>query len=117
MAIRMAWHGDAAGKILFGWLGLNLGNSMEVAKAEMQRAIGTQGPPRSRPNAPPHVDTRELYDSLFVDVDQAALVGRVGSDVPHAVYTERGTNHVAPRPWFNPSILVSVNKMARELVK
>src|SRR5580692_10986984 len=100
----LIWHGDAARHALLSRIGANLRPALEVARAEMLAKIGTQGPPRSRPFNAPHKDSGDLYASLFVDVSPFGLVGRVGSDVPQAVYTDRGTDRMDPRFWFTVTL-------------
>lgn len=96
-------------------VGANLAPALTHAIDEMHDRIGTQGPPRSSPGEAPHMDSGQLFDSLYIEVDASGLQARIGSTIPWAVYTEQGTDSMAPRPWFLPSILKTANDMAKEL--
>ena len=112
----MTWHGDTATARLRAALAKRLVPALDVAQERMHELIGVQGPPRSDPYNPPHIDTGQLYDSLATEVDAGTLTARLGSFVEWAVYLEQGTPFMAPRPWFLSSILQTQHDIAKELV-
>jgi hypothetical protein len=115
--VDMKWTGDAAGNALKGRLGANLHFFDEVILNKARELIGVQGPPRSLPGDPPHMDSQRLHDSLYDEVDAGALQSRFGSSEEHAVYMEEGTEDVDARPWLIPAIEASADDAAQELAR
>lgn len=115
--MKMRWAGDAARRRIERRLGANLHRADEAILDKARSLIGTQGPPRSDPGDPPHVDSSRLIDSLYDEVDAAGLESLVGSTEDHAVYMEIGTATVAARPWLLPACLMAADDAARELAR
>lgn len=113
----MKWRGDAAARRITRKLGGNLHRADEKILEKARELIGVQGPPRSTPGNPPHIDSSRLIDSLYDEVDATNLGSRIGSTEEHAVYTEVGTPTMAPRPWLAPACILAANDAARELAK
>jgi hypothetical protein len=86
----------------------NLGDAAALLKAEIQAAIGVQGPPRSHVGEKPHRDTGTLQDSIEDQLDADALVARVGSDVPYSATLE-----LEGRPFFVPTLIEHADEIAR----
>lgn len=63
----------------------------------------------SLPGNPPAVDSGNLRNSIRYEVhsEGSEIYGVVGStqkDPDYAVFTEYGTNQMAPRPWLRPAM-------------
>ena len=58
----------------------------------------------SAPYEPPAPDTGELRNSITWGKERLKDGAQVtiGSTAEHSVYTEFGTRHMQPRPWFRP---------------
>jgi len=117
MKMKMKWSGGRAARTIKTRLGRNLHLADDVILDAARQSISIQGPPRSLPGDPPHMDSQRLRDSLYDEVDAAGLKSRFGSTEEHAVYTEIGTPHMAARPWFLPAIVQKADDAARELAK
>ncbi len=115
--MKTNWKGDAITARLKKELADKLQPTLQIALERIHGYIGTQGPPRSAPGAPPHMDSQQLYDSFAIEVDASGLKARLGSFVPWSVYLEEGTPEMEARPFFLMSIVQTTNDMARELGK
>jgi hypothetical protein len=113
--MKMNWYGPKVSTALHGRLGTNVERAGEIIEDHAKYLISTQGPPRSRPGQPPHIDTSELIQSVDHATDFANLVTHVGSDVPHAYWTEVGTVNMAPRPWLRRACIEKADEVAKEL--
>jgi hypothetical protein len=102
---------------LFAHLASNLGDGAALLRAEIQAAIGIQGPPRSEPGSPPHRETGALQESYEDQLDADALVARVGSDSPYVLTLELGGGNVAPRPHFLSTTLEQTDALARVICR
>jgi HK97 gp10 family phage protein len=78
----------------------------EETVAEVKDLIGIQGPPRSAPGEPPHIDTGALIDSYDYNVegDAGTIILEVGSTVEYAPYLEFGTSRMDARPHLRPAL-------------
>jgi hypothetical protein len=83
---------------------------------EIRGEISIQGPPRSEPGHPPHVDTGRLLASWGHVTSAPALRARAYSDVPWSVYLELGTRDMLPRPSILPTLLRTGPALARLIV-
>lgn len=72
--------------------------------ADIRRRIAIEGPPRSAPGQPPHMDSGELHDSIVWEADPINMRVYVIADAPHAALVEYGTSRVAPRPFMRESL-------------
>lgn len=71
----------------------------------------------SSPGAPPAVDTGTLRRSMQLDASRITDPNprvRVGTNIQYAKGLEYGTRHVAPRPYFRPTVR-KVRPMIRKL--
>ncbi len=64
----------------------------------------------SMPGNPPAVDTGNLRNSIRYEVhpegkEVYGIVGSTQKDPDYAVFTEYGTNKMAPRPWLRPAMI------------
>jgi HK97 gp10 family phage protein len=73
---------------------------------DLRTTISIQGPPRSQPWDPPHVETGYLLRSYSVDVSSGRPVITVSMSTYayYAHYLEFGTRHMAARPHFRPAV-------------
>lgn len=63
------------------------------------------GADRSAPGEPPRKQTGRLRESVAYEVDERALEGRVGTNVPYGKYLELGTRRgILPRPWLRRAL-------------
>lgn len=81
----------------------------------IQTEIGTQGPPRSTPGNPPHIDTRALRDGISYTVDSDGV--SVTSDQPYALDLEYGTAAMGARPFVRPVLAKSAADIQKILDK
>jgi hypothetical protein len=109
MSVRVVSYEAAVKQALGVKLASNLGDAAALLKAEIQAAIGVQGPPRSHPGEYPHRDTGALQESIEDQLDADNLVARVSSDMPYA-----GTLEVSmDRAYFVPVLLEQSDALAR----
>jgi len=66
--------------------------------------IGIQGPPRSEPGEPPHMDTQYLRDSATYTVSPTGEALSLGSPAEYLAFLEIGTAKMRPRPSLGPTI-------------
>lgn len=115
--MKNTWHGDRATRVLMRLAGENVRDAaMELAQL-VRDEIAIQGPPRSEPGEPPHMDTQRLIASYGSSYDTANLASRVGSDVPWSAYLEAGTPHMRPRPHLVSTLIVHADDLARIVVR
>lgn len=90
----------------------------------MRRAIAEPGSGRvyrrgnvrhraSAPGEPPATDTGYLLNSVGTEIYE--LQAYVGNTAQYALYLERGTRHIAPRPFVRESARRVLDQMRREL--
>jgi hypothetical protein len=115
--VRMKWYGPQATSRLEKKLGGNMERAGRELALRVRTAISTQGPPRSAPGQPPHIDTQVLIASYGHETDYANLGTRIGSDVPYSVYLEAGTPDMAARPHLVSTLLASANDLAHLIAK
>ena len=87
--------------------------SMAKTERDMSKAYFTNNKTKahhpSLPGNPPAPDTGNLRNSIRYEVhsEGSEIYGVVGStqkDPDYAVFTEYGTNKMAPRPWLRPAM-------------
>lgn len=117
MAVRLKWYGPQCRQAVHARLAKNLDEAAEYTEESLAALISVQGPPRSTPGNPPHMDTTELWQSIDHVTDTNALVATVGTDKEYAVYLEMGTSKMAPRPWFLRTLLFIQGALARILAQ
>jgi len=78
----------------------------EEAVNTIQQLINVQGPPRSSPGEPPHMDTGELYDSYDYEVEDGGttITLVIGSSALYAPFLEFGTSKMDARPHMRPAL-------------
>jgi len=69
----------------------------------------------SAPGEPPATDTGYLLNS--VDTQVEGLQAKVGNTAEYALYLERGTQHIAPRPFVRESAQRVLYQIRRELTR
>jgi phage gpG-like protein len=80
-----------------------------------KKILGARGSNRSKPGEPPHKDHGTLRTSIAVDVNEAELVGRVGTNLPYGKHLELGTKRMAARPFLRRSLLENREKIVEIL--
>jgi hypothetical protein len=117
MTVRIVSNEAAFRRALNAHLAGNLEDAASFLKDEIVTEIGIQGPPRSQPGEPPHVDTGELIKSFDYDVDAVSLTARVGSDSPYVLPLERGTGRMAARPHIQATLIKNSDEVGRRMCK
>jgi hypothetical protein len=119
MTVRIVSNEAAFRQALFAHLAANLEDAAQLLEDEIKQVIGIQGPPRSTPGNPPHMDTQELRDSIdHGPVDMANLTVQVGSDSDHALAMELGVGgRIAPRPYMVSTLINKSDEIGREICK
>jgi hypothetical protein len=74
----------------------------------IQGVIDTPYPPASRPGNPPHLRTGTLHDTLEAVVVSHNRIEIRGVD--YGNHLEKGTQHIAPRPFLDPTITQQMDK-------
>lgn len=101
------WHGDDFFNGVVDRITKNVGKAANGVRDYAKQLIGIQGPPRSLPGEPPHMDTTRLMNSVEV-IGPAAqndlVFASIGTSVPYGKYLEFGTTHTAARPWLVRSL-------------
>jgi hypothetical protein len=83
---------------------------------EVKRALGEdKSPPPSEPGEIPHLEKGELRRSITWEVDEAAMIGRVGTNKIYGKYLELGTKRMAKRPFLRPTLVRCQAKIANLL--
>ncbi|WP_422928560.1 hypothetical protein [Singulisphaera sp. PoT] len=82
----------------------------------IKEKISVQGPPRSKPGDPPHIDSGDLIASYDHATDAARLTAHVGTPIPYAHYLEEGTDTMAARPHIIPALLENADDIARAMI-
>jgi hypothetical protein len=107
---RLEWNGDAAEVFVKG----RVLSALMVLGAEGERRakelVSVPGPEPSAPGSPPHMQTQELHDGITHEVDAGAMAVRIGTDVPHGLWTEIGTGNMAARPWLRRAAMDLVSR-------
>ncbi len=67
-------------------------------------SISVQGPPRSQPGEPPHMDTTKLVTTFVFEYIEEQLVYRISSPEEYSIMLEIGTSRMAARPFATPAI-------------
>jgi hypothetical protein len=115
--MKFTWYGDKATSRFMAKLADNLDDAGRELAQRVRDKISIEGPPRSSPGNPPHVDTGELVASYGHDTDPTSLTTVVGSDVPYSAYLESGTPTMAPRPHLTDTLIESADDLSRIVAK
>lgn len=103
----------AVRKAVFSLLGDNLDDAAQLYVDEVKRRISIQGPPRSVPGQPPHMDTQELHNTFDHVTDKGQLQAFAGSELPYAPILELNMD----RPYIRSTLLDKADEIAREMTK
>lgn len=105
-----------AGAIFVDRSKANLKECGQHLAQEIRNRIAIQGPPRSTPGNPPHMETQRLIASYdFSAIHQGSTFQwtvTVGSTEEHAPHLEQGTWKMAPRPHIVSTLVAQMNPMA-----
>lgn len=113
------WDGDAFLAGFCAKMTTNVASAANLVKDKMKQLTGIQGPPRSVPGEPPHMDTTELNKTIAVigpADDGDMIIASIGSPVPQAAYMEYGTRRVAARPWASRALRESQQAVVSVIV-
>lgn len=100
-------------KLCCGKVRSDIQESMAKTERDMSKTYFTNNKTKahhpSLPGNPPAPDTGNLRESIRYEVhgEGSEIYGVVGStqkDPDYAVFTEYGTNKMAPRPWLRPAM-------------
>jgi len=94
-------------------LGDNLEDGVDLYSEAVREKISTQGPPRSTPGSPPHMDTKALHDGFGYVVVKEQLTARAGSELPYAAALELTMD----RPYIRSTLIERRDDIAREMTK
>lgn len=111
MSARVVSFEAAVRQALEAHLAGNLEDAASHYEERLKEKIGIQGPPRSTPGNPPHMDTKALHDSIEHQVDAASLTARIGSDVEYASTLELTTD----RPAWVPTLIEEADELGRRV--
>lgn len=111
--MKYRWNAERALRPLWSRCARNIDDAAMHLVGAIKDRIGVQGPPRSAPGNPPHMDTRVLHDSIDHATDPAALTATVGTDV---FYGQTLELHMS-RPFMVPTLLEQADEIAREMTK
>jgi hypothetical protein len=101
------WNGDAFFAGVRERISTNVGKAANSLRDSAKKLISIQGPPRSLPGEPPHIDTGRLIASVQAigPAEQGDVIfATVGTDVFYGRLLEFGTRRVAARPWLVRSL-------------
>ena len=71
----------------------------------------------SAPGAPPHRQTGQLHDSVFVRSAGDGLRAEVGTDLDHGAHLEFGTQAMPARPWLLPAFEVAKPRIKARIAR
>lgn len=114
MSVRVVDLSAAFKAAIYAHLAGNLEDAASFYEEKVAEAISIQGPPRSTPGNPPHMDTRFLHDeSLDHEVDAGNLIATIGSTASYAATLEISMD----RPIFIPPLITNADEIARRICK
>jgi hypothetical protein len=112
MSVRVVSFDAAVKAAIQSQLAGNLDDAAKYYAERLKAKISIQGPPRSTPGNPPHMDTGDLHDSIEAQpVDVASLTARIGSDMPYASTLELTTD----RPAWVPTLIEEADEIGRRV--
>lgn len=90
---------------------LSMKNAVISTEVVYRRGMVLHWP--SIPWSAPAIDTGRLVQSIthYVAVDGSGIYGRVGTNVIYGSYLETGTSKMGPRPWLQPALEKSSEKI------
>lgn len=115
--MKFKWEGAKATRTLMRQLGSNLDEAGSELATLIREVISIQGPPRSSPGQPPHIDTAKLIASYTHSTSTVTLTTYIGSPVLYAAYLEAGTPDMAARPHIVSTLIANQNDLARIICK
>jgi len=98
-------------------LGDNLEDGVNLYSEAVRDKISVQGPPRSTPGNPPHMDTTALHEGFGYTVIKEQLTARAGSDQSYSLDLEFGNSRMQPRPFIRSTLIERRDDIAREMTK
>lgn len=114
--VRIAWNGDKLVKETERGAAEGVFEAATLVKEQMQINVGIVGPPRSLPGEFPHIDTKELWESIKIRGSRKKLEARVVVEAPYALALEFGHGSVAPRPFILRSMEQSRTAATKAIV-
>ena len=71
----------------------------------------------SAPGEPPHRQTGQLRDSVFVRTSDDGLTAEVGTDLDHGAHLEFGTQDTPARPWLLPAFEIAKPRITKRIAR
>ena len=93
-----------------------LAAAQNVVVPAIKKSLMVQGPPRSWPFTPPHIQSEKdhaaalrkgwlhLIQCIHAWLDEGGNVVVGCKDNPYGIFLEIGTRHMLPRPWLAPTL-------------
>lgn len=97
------WQGGSAPWVVRSAIADAMERGAIHVKRTMRRLISIQGPPRSKPNDPPHKDSGDLYKHIGYVINRQTLTAQIGpgpDEEHYGHYLEFGTTKMEPRPFM-----------------
>lgn len=116
MSSRVEWHGDEAKDYVRARIVRCLYRAAYAVQARAKQLLSVAGTgkikgekvgpvARSLPGEPPRKQTGRLRASVQIEVDEASLTARVGTNVEYGRHLELGTKRgLGPRPWLRRAL-------------
>lgn len=113
---RVEWHGDDAERMVRAKLVRGLHRAAYTIQRRAKELLSVAGTGRvkgrkagpvvrSAPGEPPRKQTGRLRASVSIEVDEASLTARVGTNVEYGRWLELGTKKgLKPRPWLRRAL-------------
>jgi hypothetical protein len=114
--VKLDWYGDALQRAVNDKLVDGLDKAGVRVRDEMTLLIGVEGPPRSLPGRPPHIDTGNLIGSIDFITDSVQLEVMIGTTVDYAMDLEEGTATMSPRPFLVRALVQAGEDAARRIL-
>lgn len=103
----MDWYGDEWLERQKAAYTVRVNDAGENLAEAMRTQISVQGPPRSLPGDPPHMDTTALHESIEVIPGEEGdlIFASIGTAIFYGILLEYGRSNCAPRPWLLRTLL------------
>jgi len=100
----MKWYGDRVKKDVEEKAFRVVQKATLSGVEHVKRIMYETGPSPSAPGKPPAVDFGRYATSIVSEFDRSQLLGRFGSNVLYGKFLELGSEKMAPRPHYRPTI-------------
>jgi len=98
----MKWYGDQVAAKIRSHVAIRIEYAARTLRDRARTALGqARTPPPSAPGEFPHLVTGHLRRNVQMEMNRAALIARVGTNVLYGRYLEFGTWKMLARPWLS----------------